>query len=97
MTSTNGRRIAVLSIALVAATACGGSNETAAADSAAAVASPDSANLQTTPPQPQGPMNMIDSGTRAPTTGDTARMPTDTSHTGHATPPATGTPPATHP
>lgn len=90
MTSTNGRRIAVLSIALAAATACGGGSESAAADSAAAVASPDSANLQTTPPQPQGPMNMIDSGTKAPTTGDTTRQPTDTSHTGH-------TPPATHP
>ena len=62
--------LAAGALALVAA--CG-SRESAVADSAAAAASPDSAALQTTPPQPNGPMNMIDSGTKAPTTGDTAR------------------------
>jgi ABC-type glycerol-3-phosphate transport system substrate-binding protein len=73
-------RTTLASAALALLAACGGS-ESATADSAAAAASPDSAGLQTTPPQPQGPMNMVDSGTKAPTTGDTARrdsMPADT-------------------
>ncbi|MGZ8378404.1 MAG: hypothetical protein ACXWZS_09810 [Gemmatirosa sp.] len=65
-------RTALASAALALTAACGG-RESATADSAAAAASPDSAGLQTTPPQPQGPMNMVDSGTKAPTTGDTAR------------------------
>jgi hypothetical protein len=74
-------RTTLASVALALTAACGGS-ESATADSAAAAASPDSAGLQTTPPQPQGPMNMVDSGTKAPTTGDTTR--TDTSGTGTA-------------
>jgi hypothetical protein len=76
-------RAALAGALALALTACGGS-EKAAADSAAAAASPDSAGLQTTPPQPNGPMNMIDSASRSPTTadspstggGDTLRPPT---------------------
>jgi hypothetical protein len=55
--------------ALCLAAACG-SREEAAADSAAAATSPDSAGLQTTPPQPAGPMNMVDSAAKSPLTAD---------------------------
>jgi hypothetical protein len=57
---------------LVALAACGGSGgtegSTAAPGSATAA---DSAGLQSTPPQTQGPMEMIDSSTRAPEKSDT--------------------------
>ena len=85
MTTTQATvRSAVLG-ALLALAACGGA-EKAASDSAAAAASPDSAGLTTTPPQPNGPMNMVDSASRSPTTadspatggGDTLRTPPDT-------------------
>ncbi|MDF1504271.1 hypothetical protein [Roseisolibacter sp. H3M3-2] len=66
---------AALASAALALAACGG-KEAAVADSAAAAASPDSAGLTTTPPQPGGPMNMVDSGTKAPTTGETAAVDT---------------------
>jgi hypothetical protein len=80
--------------ALVFAAACGGS-EKAATDSAAAAASPDSAGLQTTPPQPNGPMNMVDSAARSPATADSPaaggtdtllRAPGDTARTPGRTP-----------
>jgi ABC-type glycerol-3-phosphate transport system substrate-binding protein len=80
MTPTALLRPALAGAALALLAACGG-REAATADSAAAAASPDSAGLTTTPPQPQGPMNMVDSGTKAPTTGDTLRpdsTPADT-------------------
>lgn len=64
-----GLRAAAVGLALAAMAACSGSGE-AARDSAAAASSPDSAGLQTTGPQSEGPMNMIDSSTRAPVTND---------------------------
>jgi hypothetical protein len=75
----------ILATAALALAACGGA-EKASADSAAAAVSPDSAGLQTTPPQPNGPMNMVDSASRSPTTadspatggGDTLTPPADT-------------------
>lgn len=70
MTSPALLRPALAGAALALLAACGG-QEAASADSAAAAASPDSAGLTTTPPQPSGPMNMVDSGTKAPLTGDT--------------------------
>ena len=68
MTVPTALRASVLTAALALA-ACGG-GESATTDSAAAAASPDSAGLQTTPPQPNGPMNMVDSASRSPTTAD---------------------------
>ena len=94
MTVPTALRATALTAALALTAACGG-RESATADSAAAAASPDSAGLQTTPPQPNGPMNMVDSASRSPTTadspstggGDTLRRPTDT----------TSRPPGTNP
>jgi hypothetical protein len=60
---------AALAGAALALSACGGAGK-AASDSAAAAASPDSAGLQTTPPQPNGPMNMVDSAARSPLAAD---------------------------
>ena len=57
-------RTLVAAFALALATACGGA-ETNPADSTAAGGSATS-----TPPQPEGPMNMLDSATRAPNTAD---------------------------
>ena len=63
------RRALPLAAALSLTAACG-SREEAAADSAAAATSPDSAGLQTTPPQPHGPMQMVDSAAKSPLTAD---------------------------
>jgi ABC-type glycerol-3-phosphate transport system substrate-binding protein len=73
-------RAALAGAALAALAACGGA-EKAASDSAAAAASPDSAGLQTTPPQPNGPMNMVDSASRSPTTADSPATGGDTLRT----------------
>jgi hypothetical protein len=66
-----------LAAALCLTAACG-SREEAAADSAAAATSPDSAGLQTTPPQPHGPMQMVDSAAKAPLTADSPTAGRDT-------------------
>ena len=71
MTSLHARpRLLLGALTLLAVGACGKGD--AGADSAAAANSADSAGLQTTSPQPQGPMNMVDSSTKAPTTNDSA-------------------------
>jgi hypothetical protein len=70
-------KTAVPFAALCLAAACG-SREQAAADSAAAATSPDSAALQTTPPQPHGPMHMVDSAAKAPLTADSPTAGRDT-------------------
>jgi len=57
-------RVAAAATALALAAACGG-GEASTVDSPAAAGTATS-----TPPQPEGPMNMVDSATRAPDTAD---------------------------
>jgi hypothetical protein len=71
MHARTARHAAGLAGLALALAACGGDKgDAAATDSAAAASSPDSAGLQTTPPQPNGPMNMVDSAARAPLVAD---------------------------
>jgi hypothetical protein len=58
-------RTAVAALALALAAACGGGGDGSAADSPAA-----GGTATSTPPQSEGPMNMVDSATRAPQTAD---------------------------
>ena len=89
-TRTLSRLAATAAVALGLA-ACGGNDAAAnAGDSAAAVTAPtDSMGLQTTPPQPGGPMNMVDSASRvlppdslhdSTRHGTTGTMPNDSAH-----------------